>query len=325
MKVRINFLLIFALFPEYSALTMGLHKSITKLPRIFCQNLPLFRKGEVFEIPDPPIVHYLSDVMRLKHGSEIRVFNEKHGEYVCQIKKSDEDVQRSRRKNTVPVLMEMTDQIRLIPDPTLPLNRVSLNLVLSPIKKEKMKMVFEKATELGVSSFLPVSTINCQHQNMFHNHDKDIESFRNIIISSCEQCERLTIPRILPLVSMNQWLKDQSQQVADHNSLNLVFVCRERSKASLPILSMLQQNWVDNQSFLEKFLADNRKKLNLFVFVGPEGGFKEEELSLLSEYEQCKFVSLGSNILKSETASVTALSAVRFYLDSWQRKYGIDE
>jgi 16S rRNA (uracil1498-N3)-methyltransferase len=318
-KVCLISFLILGLFPHYSALAMNVHKSVTKLPRIFYQNLPSFRKGEVFEINDPSVVHYLSDVMRLKPGSGLRVFNEHYGEYVCQIQRS-EDVKKARRKDHLPIPIEITDQYRLAADATLPLSRVSLNLIFSPIRKEKMKVVFEKATELGVSTFQPVSTLNCQHQKIFQNDDKDIESFRNIIVSSCEQCERLTIPRILPFMSLQHFLEHQSQQVNDNNILNFVLVCRERSLDSLPIVSMLQQSWNDKQSFLKKFLTDNSKKLNISVFVGPEGGFKEEELSLLSKNGKWKFVSLGTNILKSETASITALSAVRFYLDSWQRE-----
>lgn len=146
-------------------------------------------------------------------------------------------------------------------------------LCFALLKRQKTDLVVEKATELGVSVIQPLITArtNADHVNL--------ERLRAIAIEAAEQCERLHVPEIRPPVKLVDLLRhwpDRSLCIAD-----------ERRTA--PLLGPTDQP--------------------VALMVGPEGGFTEQELEgIACQLPASARVSLGSRILRAETAAIAGLT-----------------
>jgi 16S rRNA (uracil1498-N3)-methyltransferase len=160
--------------------------------------------------------------------------------------------------------------------------------MFAPIKKPRMKLLVEKATELGASSLLPVIT---------QNTDKvcDVDGLSTTAIEAAEQCERLSIPRIHDVRTLNALLENMPA--------GITIVCVERCLgcSTRPLLHILD-NLINN--------PDTARSQRLSVFVGPEGGFTAGEVEKLEACPSVRLVSLGRGVLRSETAALSALSAI---------------
>jgi len=152
-------------------------------------------------------------------------------------------------------------------------------LVFAPIKKNRMDFLVEKATELGAVALLPVITQHCQNTRLKQ------ERIEAQTIEAAEQCERLDVPKVFK----EQGLK----RLLDHwPEGRILLVCAERSPEA--------------KSFLELRKMGDIKEMG--ILIGPEGGFSREELELFESYNFIQKISLGSRILRAETAVCTALS-----------------
>eukprot|EP01038_Epipyxis_sp_PR26KG_P012899 gene12899-17283_t len=237
--------------------------------------------------------HYLSNVMRLKAGFFVRIFNDFGEEYICQIKSVN------NRASIVEV--EVLELIRSLVNS--PKSRIACSLFIAPIKKARLKILMEKVTELGVDVIYPVIT----QRTIQPVEDTNSIYWRKILIESSEQSERLTIPEIHPIQPLKlliSSIKSMNNSKLASKHIEALFVCVERSHSSetQPLLKALfdfrNKNAVD----------DNSEINNLGILIGPEGGFTEEEIDMMAECSDIKFVSLGENILRAETAAISALS-----------------
>ncbi|RYG95305.1 RsmE family RNA methyltransferase, partial [archaeon] len=125
-------------------------------------------------------VNYVRNVMRMNTGESLRVFNEQDGEFLAQI-----SVIKERR-----FIKVFAKVVSLLRKPVYS-NKPEVCLVFAPIKRDRMKIMVEKATELGISILQPVIT-----QNTNHDLDK-AESLQKVIMQSVEQSERLVPPLLL--------------------------------------------------------------------------------------------------------------------------------
>ena len=194
---------------------------VHKLPRIHCPNLRL-QSGTVVEIgpSKSPIAHYISNVLRMKTGYMLRAFNGIEGEYVCRlmtVKRGDA------------IFAEVMERTRDVHDET-PLN---CTLFFSPIKSKRMKLLVEKATEIGVSSLQPVITQNTNEVLT----PSDMTSLEATIIEASEQSERLSIPSLREPMSFSSFL-ERVRGAGDETAVTLA--CLERS-CSTPLLTVLRE------------------------------------------------------------------------------------
>ncbi|MGI9416839.1 MAG: 16S rRNA (uracil(1498)-N(3))-methyltransferase [Geminicoccaceae bacterium] len=204
--------------------------------------------------------HYLFDVMRMKVGDKVRLFNGRNGEWLAGI------VEAGRKS----CQLEATEQLRPQeeePGPTL---------LFAPIKKARMEMLVEKATELGVSKLMPVKTRRSIVDRV------NVERLRAIAVEAAEQCERLTVPDIRELQTLEQALEDRP--------------------ASAP-LYVADETGAGNP--LQQALAPDRPATFL---IGPEGGFDPAELERLDALPAVVKVDLGPRILRAETAGMVSLA-----------------
>jgi len=155
--------------------------------------------------------------------------------------------------------------------------------VASVIKKIDISV--EKACELGASRFIAVET----DKTVVHKIRQD--RLQAIAIEASEQCERLEVMQV------EEKVEKLENFINSNKGVNFI-VCLERN----------------NPKSIIK-VAEELRNSNLAVVVGPEGGFSAEEVSRLEKMSNVYFAALGSNILRAETAIISALSAVQLVLD----------
>ena len=164
-------------------------------------------------------------------------------------------------------------------------------LIFAPIKLFRLNIIIQKAVELGVSKLVPCKT-------EFSNFDK--LNYKNLelnAIEAAQQCERLDIPKIKKIINLDTIIKELP------NDRALVF-CDE-SNTNLPsIYDELRLN------------LNNYSKWS--VIIGPEGGFSNVERELIKKQKNVLRVTLGSRILRSDTAAISSLFCIQSMVDKRQ-------
>jgi 16S rRNA (uracil1498-N3)-methyltransferase len=168
----------------------------------------------------------------------------------------------------------------------------------------------EKASELGVSDLVPVTTQNTQWPL---NH----AAAQRQLVESAEQSERMSIASLHSPIHLSQlfaeWEPAHGGDSAtgpprDEGNNHFLLVCRERGfEQSRPLLSVLRE------------LSKLGPGAPVRLLVGPEGGFTAAELAAMEKLPFVRFVSLGPTLLRSETAALAALAAVQLHQDSYEK------
>ena len=207
--------------------------------------------------------HYLMNVMRKKIHGTFLVFNQINGEFLAKI--------QSNNKKLISV-----EVIKKIRDPE---EQTDLWVLFAVVKKAPSEYIIQKATELGASKIVPLITERTVTKSL------NLKRFQDIAIEASEQCERITIPEILPLQKLYDVIDD----------------------------------WVEKRTIYygDETMRHDKHSLNNFnkstnascgaVLVGPEGGFTTKEISYLKQKKFVIPINFGPRILKSDTAVVTAL------------------
>ena len=154
-------------------------------------------------------------------------------------------------------------------------------ILASPVKKEAFDLMIQKACELGAAKFMPVI---CEHTVVRRINQERLQA---IAIEAAEQSERFDVMTVEPLTDLKKTLDSVCCE------RNIIF-CIERMEAA--------------------FFSETVQKLAdkpLAILIGPEGGFSSQEIDFIRELKHVNAVTLGSNILKSETALIAALSGVK--------------
>ena len=188
-------------------------------------------------------------------------------------------------KSLNPLNIEINYEIPL--DSELP---CPVTLFFALAKGDKIEFVIQKATELGVSRIVLVKTERCVTKFSDEDFRRKLERFNKISKEASEQSHRLVIPEIVGVIDIKSIPSDL---LADHN---LLAYEKEAGQTS---------------SFLEQV----NDKTSYAIMIGPEGGFSNEEVNLLTSKYHFELVSLGKRILRTETAAVYALSVLGCLLE----------
>ncbi len=216
--------------------------------------------------------HFLKNVLRIKVQDLITVFDGITGEWLSEVISINRD-------NIVLQIKKRLSEIK---------NESDLWLIFSPIKIFRMNITIQKATELGVSKFIPCITQNTNQTKI------NIRNLQMNIIEATEQSERLTLPKLNNVIKLNDLLKDFP------NDRGLIF-CNENNK-NLPNIF----------TALPMYLKQYKKWA---ILVGPEGGFSEIETQEILSIPSTIPVSLGKRILRSDTATTAALFSVQSLIE----------
>jgi 16S rRNA (uracil1498-N3)-methyltransferase len=208
--------------------------------------------------------HYVSKVMRVKVGEVFSLFN-RSGEWEAEILTLSKSV----------VEFNITKQLRQKE------SAKELWLAFSPIRSNYLNFMIQKATELGVTKFIPIIF----DRTIVRKINK--ERLEKVIIEAAEQSNRINVPSIDEPQSLNFFLSNEK--------MDLIFT--------------------DLNSKNKKI---NLKKLTsspTCVIIGPEGDFSEEEREQILAFEGVQPIKINDNILRSETAVISALSIVNYTIN----------
>ena len=164
-------------------------------------------------------------------------------------------------------------------------------LIFAPIKLFRLNIIIQKAVELGVSKFVPCKT-------EFSNFDKlNYTNLELNAIEAAQQCERIDIPKIEKIINLDAIIKELP------NDRAIVF-CDESDTKLPSIYDEVRLN------------LNNYSKWS--VIIGPEGGFSNEERELIKKQKNVLRVTLGSRILRSDTAAISSLFCIQSMVDKRQ-------
>ena len=208
--------------------------------------------------------HYVSTVMRIKENEVFSLFNSS-GEWEAKITSISKSI----------VEFNVTKQLRQKE------NLKELWLAFSPIKSNYFNFMIQKATELGVTKFLPIIF----DRTIVRKINK--ERLEKIIIEAAEQSNRIQVPNIEDSQNLNNFL--------DKNNVDLIFTDLNSNN-----------NKVDLKKLNDKPTC---------IIVGPEGDFSESEREEILSYKGVQAIKINENILRSETAVISAISIINYAIN----------
>lgn len=221
--------------------------------------------------------HHLRNVMRRADGAPLALFNGRDGEWAGTLALQG-------RKAAAARIVSRTREQSSEPD---------LWLCFAPIKRARIDLVAEKATELGVSVLQPVLTEHTSVERV------NVERLQANAIEAAEQTERLTVPEVRAPLDLARLL---DQWPAGRRLL----MCDETGGGP-PIADTLAT------------LDEAARNAPWAVLVGPEGGFSEGELDRLRRIKDVTSVGLGPRILRADTAALAALAVWQALIGDWRR------
>lgn len=221
-------------------------------------------------------VNHIVNVLRMKIGEELLISVKGDWDYLCKIEEIEND-----RVNLK--LLECMEQ-RELP--------IKLTLLQGIPKSDKIEMIIQKATELGVSEIIPVKTNRVVVKIDEKKTQAKVNRWNAIAQSAAKQSKRSIIPKVLN----PQTLDNALEIVKDYGVKLLPYENADGIKKTKDILNSLNS------------------KNNIAVFIGPEGGFEEAEVKKSTD-SGFEVITLGKRILRTETAGLALLSNIMIRLE----------
>ena len=217
---------------------------------------------------------HLREVLRLKPGDKVNVFDGNGKEFVCEVRTA------AREFADLEILEEVA--------PTRPESPLTLLLAVALLKGEKFDLVVQKATELGVSQIIPLMT---RHSDIRLRDEGDllkrIMRWQRIVLEATKQSGRAFQPQVTPALTLEYLLNDPLAP----ESLQLLF--SERDGESLATAT-----------------GCLTRVTSITAFVGSEGGWSDEEIEQ-ARRAGAKIVTLGGRVLRAETAAITVTTLLQ--------------
>ena len=265
--------------------------------------LPELIKTTSIEVPLPKeLAHQVRDVVRLDIGEQLLLLDNSGDEVlatVARITKASVEVYLLERR----------------PDKREPAVRIIL--CQGMLKSTRFEWVLEKGTELGVSVFSPII---CRRSmaGLEGTGSSKIQRWQRIIQEAAEQSGRSRLPELLPIRSLVDALSDipqdalaimpweEEHSLTLHDALNSTNRSTRNVGATLAVAPTFQS--------LNTIPQSSQMPPTIVLFIGPEGGLMAEEVALAQKHS-VQVVTLGTRILRAETAAIATVANVMYELD----------
>ena len=225
-------------------------------------------------------VNHIRNVLRLELGTKIKICDKENlKNYVSEITKINTD------NIECLILEEFENETE---------KNVELHIFQGLPKADKMELIIQKGTELGISKYVPVKLSRCIVKLDGKDEIKKIDRWQKISEAAAKQSGRDLVPEITNLKS----IKEVSELIKEYD---LFLVAFEEEK----------ENSIKNELLKIKDTLDNYK---IAVLVGPEGGLQKDEVSYLEE-NGAKVITLGNRILRTETVAMYIASVIMYELE----------
>lgn len=166
----------------------------------------------------------------------------------------------------------------------------NITVVQSLVKEQKMDLILQKSTELGVTEIIPLETERCLIKSN-DKYYKKIDRWKKIVKEASQQSKRLDVPIVSNVLEIDELIK---------LNYDIKILCSVNEKS-------VMLNKIINKDIINK---------RILIVVGPEGGFTDYEEELFTNNGFIR-VSLGNNVLRTETVSLYLLSVIGFNYMRW--------
>lgn len=222
-------------------------------------------------------VNHISTVLRLNVDDEIKVCNEDEG-----VNYNTKIIELNKEE----VKCKIIEKINSKSEPD-----IYINVLQGLPKAEKMELIIQKCTELGVKEITPIEMERCVVKLDGKSESKKLERWRKIAEVAAKQSGRDKIPKINNVAK----IKNICNMLKDYD---IVLVPYENE---------------ENTTLKEVIKNLSKKDLKIAIIIGPEGGFEEKEIKEL-EKNDYKIVTLGNRILRTETVAMAMTSVLLYEL-----------
>lgn len=235
------------------------------------------RHPRIFE-PNPLVVGTSTDLSADGAGHVGRVLRMTAGDRLTLFNGEGGQYQATIEQTTKKSVTVHIDEFQAT-DSESPL-KIHLGQAIS--RGDKMDFTIQKSVELGVTTITPLFSERCGVKLSGERLDKKVQQWQKVVISACEQSGRNFVPKVMP----PQQLKDWAAEKTDELKLNL----HPRAKYSINTLP--------------------EPKAGVRLLIGPEGGLSADEISMTEQYN-FEETLLGPRVLRTETAALTAITALQ--------------
>ena len=236
--------------------------------------------NELITILDEDVNH-IKNVLRLNVGENLQICDiDSSKNYICEI------LELTAKSVTCKIL----EEIQSIAE-----GNVELHIFQGLPKADKMELIIQKGTELGVSEFVPVSFKRSIVKISPKDERKKIDRWNKISEVAAKQSKRDIIPKVRNVES----IKNVCNEIKNYDIVLLAYELEEN-------------NYIKNELLKIKNTKENYK---IAVIIGPEGGIEKEEVEVL-ENAGAKVISLGKRILRTETVALQVSSIIMYELEN---------
>ncbi len=222
-------------------------------------------------------VNHIKNVLRMRAGEKILISTGEDLEYTCGIVEMTQE-------EILAEIIEIQEADRELPS--------KIYLFQGLPKSDKMELIIQKAVELGIFQIIPVETKRCVVKLDEKKEASKRKRWQGIAESAAKQSKRMVIPEIHSVMKFSQAIEYAGQ-------LDIRLIPYE-----------LAENMDHTRKMLEKIQPGQ----SIGIFIGPEGGFTQEEIETALEH-QVEPITLGKRILRTETAGMTILSILMYLLE----------
>lgn len=228
-------------------------------------------------------VNHIVNVLRLKVNDKIKVCNEENTDnYIAQIIEINKEN----------VICNILEKINLNTEAN-----IHINIFQGLPKIDKMELIIQKCTELGVKEITPVEMKRCVVKLDEKSADKKVTRWRKIAEVAAKQSGRDSICKINNVINIK----------------NICNMCKDYDIVLVP--------YENEENITLKEVLNNIPKgtSKIGIVIGPEGGFEKQEIEYLIK-NNCKIVTLGKRILRTETVSIAVSSVILYELSDFGGK-----
>ena len=219
-------------------------------------------------------VNHIRNVLRMKAGEQVGIRDGISRSYICELENIGGEEIRAR-------ILEEDTNLSELP--------AELYLFQGLPKSDKMELIIQKMTELGVYRIVPVSMKRSVVKLDKKKADSKVKRWNMISESAAKQSKRSIIPEIMPVCTFNEAL-EMSQQLD---------------------VKLLPYECADGMAKTKKIIENLKGNESIGIFIGPEGGYDLDELSKAKE-EGWEEITLGKRILRTETAGMMLMSVLMY-------------
>ena len=222
-------------------------------------------------------VNHIKNVLRMKTGEEILISSGDDLEYACYIEELGDKEVLAHVMYVQEAGYELSSRIYLFQG--LP-------------KGDKMELIIQKAVELGVHEVIPMATRRAVVKLDGKKEENKIRRWQAIAESAAKQSKRMYVPEVRHVMRF-------SEAIEHAKELDVVLLPYELAK---------------DMKETKKIIDQIEPGQSIGIFIGPEGGFDEEEVRMAADMG-ARAITLGKRILRTETAGLTVLSVLMFALE----------